>query len=239
MTLRAKARSSGLSRMVIWPVSPRSKSVPARRSRSGVGSARRSTSRSFRLLIDFRTRISDRLVRSLIFPPPVDRRTSGRFGSRGVRTIVARGGRRSRIAAHARVDSAAADRRARNARRSTACSVRGFAPQKKKSGTAGIADRPPAGAAAQFEQRATLRSGMSRVEERIVDVRPAAHHPRRQRALLRIEALRRRDRPADSGMRARGHDDPLRPRTVSGERRRGERAGPGRADESFRARRRG
>jgi len=65
--LRAKARYNGPSRMVIWPVSPRSKSLPARRSRSGVGSARRSTSGSFRLFIDFRTRMSDCLDRSLIF----------------------------------------------------------------------------------------------------------------------------------------------------------------------------
>src|SRR5215831_17711965 len=66
--LRAKARSSGLSRMVIWPVSPRSKSGPARRRRSRVGSARRSTRRSsFRLFTDFRTRMSDCLDRSLIF----------------------------------------------------------------------------------------------------------------------------------------------------------------------------
>jgi hypothetical protein len=57
MTLRAKARSSGLSRIVIWPVSPRSKSLPARRTRSGVGSARCSTgSRAFLVLANFELR---------------------------------------------------------------------------------------------------------------------------------------------------------------------------------------
>jgi hypothetical protein len=60
IALRANARSSGLSRIVIWPLSPRSTSAPARRSRSGVGKARRST--SFRRLIELRMRPSLALI---------------------------------------------------------------------------------------------------------------------------------------------------------------------------------
>src|SRR5713226_8678028 len=69
MMLREKARSSGLSRMVIWPVSPRSKSVPARRRRSGVGRARCSTGgRSLVLFANFEPHTLVCLFRRLVEP---------------------------------------------------------------------------------------------------------------------------------------------------------------------------
>ena len=42
-------------------------------------------------------------------------------------------------------------------------------PAEEEDRTAGIANRPPAGAAAQFEQCATLPKRNSRIEERILD----------------------------------------------------------------------
>jgi hypothetical protein len=63
------AREGALSRIVIWPVSPRSKSAPARRIRSGVGRARRPTNGRFRVRFgNFRTSTRNSLVLFPIFP---------------------------------------------------------------------------------------------------------------------------------------------------------------------------
>jgi len=50
-------------------------------------------------------------------------------------------------------------------------------PAEEEDRTAGISNRPPAGAAAQFEQCATLPKRNSRIEERILDIGSRVSHP--------------------------------------------------------------
>src|SRR6478736_3727911 len=158
MSLRAYARSSGLSRMVIWPVSPRSKSRPARRMRCCVGSARCSTaSGSGRALADLGTRGSNRLLCLVIFPPgPVD--------------IYWRLRRRRR--------------RAHLMCRAIGRTLQRLRPAEEEVAGTGIADRPTAVIAGQFEQRATLRERNVRVETGVVDIRLGFDHPDRRQPLL-------------------------------------------------------
>src|SRR5262245_35622167 len=52
--------------MVIWPELPRATSLPARRRRSGVGSARRSTATCARRLVESRSRASLALILALL-----------------------------------------------------------------------------------------------------------------------------------------------------------------------------
>src|SRR5215471_7446294 len=156
MTLRDKARSNGLSRMVIWPVSPRSMSAPARRLRSGVGSARCSTrtrSRS-RSLLDF----ANSRLPALLFvyvqvhvaklahgPPQAGALNASRRWSEG-------------------------PDRARAVRGAIGFAVERRRSAKEEARGRGIPHRPAAGAAIQLQQRPPLRLRHIGIEQGIIDI---------------------------------------------------------------------
>src|SRR6516165_6004203 len=133
--------------MVIWPVSPRSISPPARRLRSGVGSARCSTrtrSRS-RSLLDF---ANSRLPALLFVYVQVE-----------IHIDVAKRahGRPQACASSVLRRLSGGPDRARAMRGAISFAVERPRSAKEEAGGRGIPHRPTAGAAIQLQQRAPLR----------------------------------------------------------------------------------
>src|SRR5947209_14647545 len=172
--------------MVIWPLSPRATSLPARRRRSRVGSARRSTVTGVRCLLDSRSRASLALIFALplvgigcfsfpslasislhrsshcafaLLPSPGAKRRGEGLGVGAPPAPPASASRRSRPQIGARAVRGTVRLIAQNLRAA-----------EEEGRRARLADRPLATAVAQRKERAALGNRDLRVEARIFEV---------------------------------------------------------------------